>query len=238
MRNNRVRARLARKPSYLKRDQARDLRRQGEPHLRPGARRPRQGRRRPTTDAVPRGLRAQPPRARAALHAVRQLLRRRRRLGRRAELGHVGRRDRLHEQDLADLLLALAAQGPPRARLREPLDGRAGPDRAARLRRKRVPHRRRADARLPLGQRLRQRRLVPQLRHVHDDPGRLHGRRQHVDHDAAGRRALRRPRQRVLRRLQHELLGPRAAPARVGARVPRLRAALRRRIPSATRCRG
>ena len=162
-------------------DQARDLRRQGEPHLRPGARRPRQGRRRPQADAVPRGLRAQPPRARAALHAVRQLLRRRRRLGRRAELGRRRRRDRLHEQDLADLLLALAAQVAPRARLREPLDGRADPDRAARPRRDRVPHRRRADARLPVGQRLRQRRLVPQLRHVHDDPRRLHGRRQHVD---------------------------------------------------------
>ena len=69
-----------------RRDPPRHLRDQGEPHLRPGARQPRQGRRRPGADAVRRGLRAQPPRARAALHAVRQLLLRRPGLGRRHQL--------------------------------------------------------------------------------------------------------------------------------------------------------
>ena len=47
LRNNRVKARIAAKPKAARRDPARHLRDQGEPHLRPGAGQHRQGRRRP-----------------------------------------------------------------------------------------------------------------------------------------------------------------------------------------------
>ena len=86
----------------------------------------------PALDAVRRGLGAQPPRARPPLHAVRQLLRRRRRLGRRPQLDGRGGRHRLHRQDLADHLLARLAPAPPRARLRARRVRRAVPHRAAR----------------------------------------------------------------------------------------------------------
>ena len=118
LRNNRVRARRAQKPPALgairhviyvvKENRTYDQ----------VLGRPRQGRRRSRAGPVRRGLRAQPPRARAPLHAVRQLLRRRRRLGRWPELDGGGGRHRLHRQDLADHLLARLAPAPPCARLR------------------------------------------------------------------------------------------------------------------------
>ena len=135
-------------------DPPRHLRHQGEPHLRPGARQPRQGRRRPGADAVQRGLRAQPPRAGAPLHAVRQLLRRRRRVGGRPQLDDLGGGERLRRQDLADHLLARRAPAPPRARLRARRLRRAVPDRAARVRPHDLPRGGGADPRLPVGQRV------------------------------------------------------------------------------------
>ena len=198
LRNNRVKAPHRPQAEGARRDPPRHLRDQGEPHLRPGARQPRQGRRRPGADAVQRRLGAQPPRARAALHAVRQLLRRRRRVRRRPELDDLGGGERLRRQDVADHLLAGRAPAPPRARLRERLVRRAVPDRAAGVRPHDLPRRGGADPRLPVGQRVPPGRVVPRLRLLHEDPRRLPRRRQHVGHHAPRRPPLRRPRRRAL----------------------------------------
>lgn len=226
-RNNPGRGSRGAQAALARRDQARDLRDQGEPHLRPRLRRPAARQRRPVAEPVQGRLGAEPPRARPPLHADRQLLRRRRGLGRRPQLDHAGERDRLRRQDLAGQLLAAPARRPALLRLR----GRAarGAVRlgAARLRPERAALGRGADRRLPLGQRLRPRRVLPRLRRVHAVPGRLlattRGAQERVEHDAPERRALRRPRRQPLPGLQHPLLRPRRPPARVGARVPRVR---------------
>ena len=88
--NNHAAASGRAKPAALERDQARDLRDQGEPHLRPGLRRSPEGQRRPVADLFGDDVGAQPPRARAPLHAARQLLRRRRGVRRRPPLVDAG----------------------------------------------------------------------------------------------------------------------------------------------------
>ena len=120
------------------------------------------------------------------------------------------------------------APAPPRARLRARGLRRAVPDRAARLRPHDLPRRGRADPRLPVGQRLQPQRQLPRLRLLHEDPGRLRRHRQHVGDHPPRRPPLRRPRRRALPGLQHGLLRPRRARARVGARVRQLRGAVPR----------
>ena len=188
----------------------------------------RQGSRRRVADAVPPGLRAEPPRARAPLHAVRQLLRRRRRVRRRPELGGRRRRDRLHEQDLADHLLARARARPSARATSRTSRSRSccSPSRSRSTPRSSAPRRRRRAAtcgttRTSSGVSFRDYGLYTTI------PGDCKGAGEHVDDDAARRLALRRSRRRVLRRLQPDLLRPRGPPAGVGARVPRLRGALR-----------
>ena len=95
--------------------------------------------------------------------------------------------------------------------------------RAAAVRPDGLPRGVRADPRLPLGQRLPRGGLVPELRDVHPPAGRLHRRGQHLRCHPPRRPPLRRQQQRAVRRLQHALLGPRPAPARVAARLRRLR---------------
>ena len=75
--------------------QARHLRHQGEPHLRPGPRRHEGGQRRPEPVHVRRGGDAQPPRPGPPVHAVRQLLLQRRPQRRRPPVGQRGLRHRL-----------------------------------------------------------------------------------------------------------------------------------------------
>ena len=147
-----------------------------------------------------------------------------------------GRGQRLHRQDVADHLLAGRAQAPPGARLRAGLLRRAVPHRAAGVRPHDLPRRGGAVARLPVGQRLPRRRLVPRLRHVHDDPGRLRRAGEHLAGHAPRRQPLRRPRRRALPGLQPRLLGPPRPRAGVGARVQPVRRARSGRTRRTTRC--
>ena len=78
---------------------------------------------------------------------------------------------------------------PPRSRLRGHLLRRAVPDRAAGVRPHDLPRRGGAHARLPVGQRVPARRVVPQLRDVHPHPRRLPRRGQHLGHHAPRRHA-------------------------------------------------
>ena len=76
-------------------DPVRHLHRQGEPHLRPGARRHARGQRRPVALPLPRGGHPQPPRARARVRPAGQLLRRERGQRRRPRVDHGRLRHRL-----------------------------------------------------------------------------------------------------------------------------------------------
>ena len=150
----------------------------------------------------------------------------------------VGRRDRLHEQDLADHLLALAAQGAARARLREPLVRRAAPDRAARARRlaSSAPRRRRRAAtsgttRTSNGVSFRDYGMYTTI------PGDCKGAGNtstttRLDDSRFGDHV-----ERVLRRLQPELLRPCATGCRSGSASSAPTSSSTRRTPSATRCR-
>ena len=161
-------------------------------------RRPRQGRRRPGADAVQRRLRAQPPRARAPVHAARQLLRRRRGVGQDGQPGRPRRRRPTtstrpgRSPTPGRTTASYDSEFVPLAQqfVSEPLAddptfrGRGG-----------------RDARLPVGQRVRARRLVPRLRRGHavDDPDNCHGGHRVLrPHPPPG--PLRRPRRRALPR--------------------------------------
>ena len=89
---------------------ARHLHREGEPHLRPGVRRPAAGRRRHVARALRPRRHAQPSRARRAVRHLRSLLRERRGERRRPQLVDGGVHDRLPAEDGAVELLE------PRAR--------------------------------------------------------------------------------------------------------------------------
>ena len=82
-------------------DQALHLHHQGEPHLRSGVRRHEGGQRRAGTLPVPRDDHAEPPQAGPRVRAARQLLRRRRGVGRRPRVVDGGLRHRLRREDLA-----------------------------------------------------------------------------------------------------------------------------------------
>ena len=204
------------------RDPPRHLRDQGEPHLRPGLRRPGQGQRRPVARPVQGRLGAEPARARPPVHAARQLLRRRGGVAGRPPMVDPGDGHRLRRQDLAvRLRLGLLPKLRQRVRAAGPAVrvGAAGrrPDGAADGGGR--------DRRLPVGRRLRPRRQLPRLRRGHavGRPAQLPQRHRLLrPHPPPG--PLRRARRPALPRLEPRLLRPRGARARVGARVPRLRA--------------
>ena len=116
----RRRHRAGRDPAAARRplaDQARLRDRQGEPHLRPGARRPRRGQRRPRTGAVRPEDHPQPARAGQALRRPRRLLRRGHAVGRRAQLDRAGRGQRLRREGVRGVLPLLPRRRRRRARL-------------------------------------------------------------------------------------------------------------------------
>ncbi len=95
---------------------ARHLHRQGEPHLRPGLRRPQGRQRRSVAGAVRRAGRSQPPQAGARVRAAGQLLREFGRERRRAQLVHRRHRAGLRAEAVAQQL----RRAPPPLRLRRP----------------------------------------------------------------------------------------------------------------------
>ena len=128
-------------------DQVRRLRRQGEPHLRPGLRRHEGRQRRAEHLPVPRGRHAQPPRPGPRVRAAGQLLRRERGQRRRPRMVDGGLCHRLRRADLA----ARLSRRPPR-----PVSRRRGAARRGRQ----------AGRRLPLGQGRREGGQLSQLRRV------------------------------------------------------------------------
>ena len=101
-------------PAHLGRpveDQARLPDRQGEPHLRPGARRHRQGQQRPVAGPVRRDDHAERAQAGRRLRPDGQLLRRGHAVGRRPQLADAGRRQRLHREGIRRVLPQLPGAG-------------------------------------------------------------------------------------------------------------------------------
>ena len=118
-----TRSREGRRPEP---DQALHLHHQGEPHLRPGLRRHAGGQRRPEPVPVPRDGHAEPPHAGPRVRPARQLLRRRRGVGRRPRVDDGGLRHRLRREDLA---AELPRQ--PAKKLGYPAEGQLRRDRPA-----------------------------------------------------------------------------------------------------------
>ena len=94
---------------------ARRLHHQGEPHLRPGVRRPAARQRRSVARDVRRGRDAEPPQAGHRVRAARQLLRHRRQLRRRPPVGDAGQRDALRACGPATSGAAIRSTAPTRS---------------------------------------------------------------------------------------------------------------------------
>ena len=101
-------------------DQARVLRHPREPHLRSGLRRHAARQRRSVADALRRGDHAERSRARPRVHAVRQLLRRRRGQLRRPRILDGCLRDRRRREAVADQLRQPRHAVPERRRVQHP----------------------------------------------------------------------------------------------------------------------